>query len=905
MQVDIGENQVCFSFSGLLSSTELLKLHRRLNSNQAANEEVKRREGIGPEDEYKNSSEEPVSTAVRFSASLLPPPLPRTQQRRSRVLHRSHHHRHHHQQEEPQHQHQLQLHGSRRSDRRRLSQHFSSAAAPEEWSRGSGEIVIGGEGAGLKSPIFSPSEESLQNATLPPRGAVGCRSAAPRGMSRLDSVEDGSIVVPAAAGARPGTPATIGMVHTGRSSGGGDYEVARRGVGDDGGAAAGAVQVQKSEIKHAGNPASVGGESGGSDHAEAKSKANAALRLTKTKMKLGVRLKKWIIINRIGAGAFGETFTAVELDGPTPTEDSLTVTPEALAFLKNLPPPECRREVCVKVEQEKKNALRLEILALKKVQSSKQVVRYLGSGCTSGMNYLVMEKKGPNLADLRRRCACATFNTYTVTRVAISCITAIRDVHEQGLVHRDIKPSNFVTGLPGDDDFSTIYLIDFGLARRFRRSDGEIRSPREDAGFRGTSRYASLASHHHHELGRVDDLWSLLFMLVEFTTGMLPWRKFKEKDDIGKCKEETIGPTLLRHLPREFQPFLAHLQTLRYEDEPDYDLLLSLMYRALERRAYPPNKLLDWEEEYAAAQLKLEGEEKGSSTSPGQPMYEALPEGPEAQDDRVNRLPQAAQPPPLQPQSNSTHQGKEMSPSPPLPGAEVPYMNGSRSTNAVYQPPLNGHHNLKGGVANPSGQNSRRTTSPEENLKQDSSMLRISDVDVVNHVIGDGGRVVGSEMHSFSNAAQPLPPYSATGDRRASAIHSVEGRTLNGGRGSSDEVAVEDCDMNAFSPRENDSDRRPRRPGSHTDGVFQGPENSATGENSKGLTTGLQPPPVSRSSEEADGGDYGNTGFSGVAVDLDAPAQSSQVLRNGGEAKKQAVEKEKKKAKQKCNCVIM
>ena len=34
--------------------------------------------------------------------------------------------------------------------------------------------------------------------------------------------------------------------------------------------------------------------------------------------------------------------------------------------------------------------------------------------------------------------------------------------------------------------------------------------------------------------GRHDDLWSLFYMLVEFANGQLPWRKIKDKEQVGK-----------------------------------------------------------------------------------------------------------------------------------------------------------------------------------------------------------------------------------------------------------------------------------------------------------------------------------------------------------------------------------
>ena len=56
------------------------------------------------------------------------------------------------------------------------------------------------------------------------------------------------------------------------------------------------------------------------------------------------------------------------------------------------------------------------------------------------------------------------------------------------------------------------------------------------AGFRGTVRYASVNAHDNREMGRHDDLWSLFYMLIEFLQGQLPWRKIKDKDQVGQIK---------------------------------------------------------------------------------------------------------------------------------------------------------------------------------------------------------------------------------------------------------------------------------------------------------------------------------------------------------------------------------
>jgi len=48
----------------------------------------------------------------------------------------------------------------------------------------------------------------------------------------------------------------------------------------------------------------------------------------------------------------------------------------------------------------------------------------------------------------------------------------------------------------------SVFIIDFGLSRRFLLTTGEVRPPRQSAGFRGTARYASVNSHLSKDLGK-------------------------------------------------------------------------------------------------------------------------------------------------------------------------------------------------------------------------------------------------------------------------------------------------------------------------------------------------------------------------------------------------------------------
>lgn len=73
-------------------------------------------------------------------------------------------------------------------------------------------------------------------------------------------------------------------------------------------------------------------------------------------------------------------------------------------------------------------------------------------------------------------------------------IDIISLIHSRGYLYRDIKPENFVMGL--NKKFHTIFIIDFGLSKRFRdKKSGEHMPYKENKGLVGTARYVSLNTH--------------------------------------------------------------------------------------------------------------------------------------------------------------------------------------------------------------------------------------------------------------------------------------------------------------------------------------------------------------------------------------------------------------------------
>ena len=184
-----------------------------------------------------------------------------------------------------------------------------------------------------------------------------------------------------------------------------------------------------------------------------------------------------------------------------------------------------KEKVAIKVEQRNKVYKYLEsesfyLFSLKGLGIPK-VISY---GHNKEYDILVMPLLGKSLHEIQMT-KNFNFEFKDICLIAIQLIERLEWIHSQKIIHREIKPDNFLIGL---NDPNIIYVIDFGLSKKYRSSvTGNHIKYNKLKHFIGSLRYASVNSLKLREQSRRDDLESLGYMLIFLIKGTLPWDHIK------------------------------------------------------------------------------------------------------------------------------------------------------------------------------------------------------------------------------------------------------------------------------------------------------------------------------------------------------------------------------------------
>lgn len=268
---------------------------------------------------------------------------------------------------------------------------------------------------------------------------------------------------------------------------------------------------------------------------------------------------KYQLIERIGKGNFGSIYKAQNIR----TNELVAIKVESIARETKL----LKRESQI-----------LQYLANTSVDNFPELKWF---GLDEQNYYMVMNLLGESLSAIKE--FFGELDIKETLLIGIQMVERIRTLHQHLLVHRDIKPDNFVFGLGNKK--TKLYLIDFGFTRRYTNDNGIHIPFKENCSLLGTPNFVSLNVHKGYEASRRDDLESAILIMIYLHMGELSWETVNT-NNIIKAKEDIIYD---RDIPELLIDLLVHIRRLTFEEQPDYDYILELMYEEI--------KAIDEEEE--------------------------------------------------------------------------------------------------------------------------------------------------------------------------------------------------------------------------------------------------------------------------------------------------------------------
>ena len=208
-------------------------------------------------------------------------------------------------------------------------------------------------------------------------------------------------------------------------------------------------------------------------------------------------------------------------------------------------------------------------------------------GYSGKYNVLVQTLLGESLGKIFYK----KHNRFTIKDIcmfSIQILHRIEFVHSKNLIHRDIKPENFLIGEP---DKYLIYIIDFGLSKKYKssRTNKHVQF-KYTKKFTGTARYASLNAIRGGEQSRRDDLEAIGYMLLFFfNEGKLPWQGISCKKKAEKyikiyiMKKSLNLEEFCKKMPKEIIEYMDYCRKLEFEQKPNYEHLRNLFENVLKR----------------------------------------------------------------------------------------------------------------------------------------------------------------------------------------------------------------------------------------------------------------------------------------------------------------------------------
>ena len=243
--------------------------------------------------------------------------------------------------------------------------------------------------------------------------------------------------------------------------------------------------------------------------------------------------------------------------------------------------------VAIKFESKKSNS--------KTLKNEAKIYQYLGKqngisqlkwfGSEENYSYLVIDLLGTPLSKMIEYHN--SFSLKTTLILGMQIITRIKLLHEKYLLHRDIKPDNFLFGL--ETQTNKLFLVDFGFAKRYDYDGTHIHEKKINS-LIGSPNFVSLNIHNNSEPSRRDDIESCIYIIMNMLYGKLEWFD-KNINEMMILKAQITNKI-------ELTPFiksmLEYTRSIKFDETPNYDYLLSLLVNVLNNNNYKLDNRFEW-----------------------------------------------------------------------------------------------------------------------------------------------------------------------------------------------------------------------------------------------------------------------------------------------------------------------
>lgn len=264
--------------------------------------------------------------------------------------------------------------------------------------------------------------------------------------------------------------------------------------------------------------------------------------------------RKYTILSKLGQGSFGTIYKGI---------NNLT-----------------QSKVAIKIEYNPSDSiLTHEAKIYKYLEGKEGIPRLLSFGKEGLFHYMIMDLFDESLEVMKRN-SNGKLSMNTVLNIFYQALERLETIHTLGIVHRDIKPDNFIV----DRTTNKIYMIDFGLSRRFLDANEKLIPITSGHNITGSVRYSSIQVHSGIVGTRRDDLESLGYMIMYLWIGRLPWQGITHQTQsiryelIGHYKKTHSLVDLFPSAPTECIEYINYCRNLSFDETPDYEYIRSIFY---------------------------------------------------------------------------------------------------------------------------------------------------------------------------------------------------------------------------------------------------------------------------------------------------------------------------------------